>query len=128
MDDLTGAIIGSAMKVHRALGPGFLESVYQQALHHELRKNGHHSEKEKAMAVYYDDAVVGDFVADLIVDQLIILELKAVQKLAVNHEVQLVNYLKATGLDIGLVFNFGGGSLEFKRKFRTPQKSPSGLF
>ena len=117
-EELTGKIIGCAMKVHRVLGPGFLESVYQKALLHELRKSGVKAQGEKPIAVLYDSVVVGDFSADLLVEEQIIVELKAVERLCSAHEVQTVNYLTATGLDIGLLINFGAGSLEFKRKFR----------
>ncbi len=122
---LTGKIIGCAMKVHSALGPGFLESVYHQALLHELKKDGFRVETEKPVPVHYDGVLVGNFSADLLVNNEIILELKAVQDLAVAHEVQLVNYLTATGKEIGLLLNFGTTSLEFKKKFRQPKKKYS---
>ena len=95
-EETTGKIIGCAMKVHRTLGNGFLESVYQNALVHELK---------------------------LVVNGCIIVENKAVQKLCSAHEVQLVNYLTATGVDIGLLLNFGSSELEFKRKYRSYDKS-----
>lgn len=116
--DLSGQIIGLAMKVHNALGPGFLESVYQNALMMELRESGHKVESEKNLVVKYREAVVGSFVADLLVDDVLIVENKAIQKLAISHEVQLVNYLTATGLNEGLLLNFGGIRLEYKKKFR----------
>ncbi len=117
--DLTEKIIGCAMKVHSALGPGFLESVYQKALAHELSKTGLPVECEKPITVQYDGVVVGSFSADLLVAGRVILELKANQTLSQVHEVQLVNYLTATGVEIGLLFNFGAERLEFKRKNRT---------
>ena len=117
-DDLTGQIIGLAMKVHRTLGPGFLESVYQKALLCELVKAALKAESDKPIQVRYEGVIVGDFKADLIVNDELILELKAVSGIIVEHEVQLVNYLAATGKDIGLLINFGGRSLEFKKKFR----------
>ncbi len=117
-NDLTGKIIGLAMKVHRALGPGFLESVYQKALLYELAKVGFKVESDKAIQVRYESVIVGDFKADLIVNDELIIELKAVSRIIVEHEVQLVNYLVATGKDIGLLINFGSQSLEFKKKFR----------
>ena len=120
-NSLSGTIIGCAMKVHRTLGSGFLESVYQKALLHELRKRGLQVESEKAIQVFYDGELVGDFQADIVVQNEIILELKAVQTLNTAHEVQLVNYLTATGKDVGLLFNFGGRSLEFKKKFSQPR-------
>jgi GxxExxY protein len=119
--DLTGRIIGSAMKVHRTLGAGFLESVYQNALLHELCLSGLSARTQWKIPVYYEGIVVGDFMADILVELQIILELKAVEKMARAHEVQLVNYLTATGKDLGLLLNFGAGSLEFKRKYRFRQ-------
>jgi GxxExxY protein len=117
--DLTQSIIGCAMKVHRTLGPGFLESVYQQALAHELRKAGLLVECERRISVSYDGVVVGDFFADMLVSGDVLVENKAVQALAPIHEVQLVNYLTATGIEIGLLLNFGAERLQVKRKFRT---------
>ena len=108
------------MKVHRKLGHGFLESVYNKALSNELEKAGHKVENEVPIKVWYEDQVVGDFYADLLVDNLIIVELKAVERLAVAHEVQLVNYLTATKREEGLLLNFGTESLEFRKKFRRP--------
>jgi GxxExxY protein len=117
-EDLNGQVIGLAMKVHRTLGPGFLESVYQKALLYELAKAGLQVESDRLIQVRYEGVIVGDFKADLIVNAELIIELKAVSGIIVEHEVQLVNYLTATGKDIGLLLNFGGRSLEFKKKFR----------
>jgi GxxExxY protein len=119
--DLAGQVIGLAMKVHRTLGPGFLESVYQKALLYELAKAGFKVASDQLIQVHYEGVIVGDFKADLIVNDELIVELKAVSGLIVEHEVQLVNYLTATGKDLGLLVNFGGRSLEFKKKFRTPK-------
>ncbi len=119
---LTEKIIGCAMQVHRTLGPGFLESVYEKALAHELRKAGLTVICQHPIQVTYDGVIVGDFIADMLVEGRIIIELKAVQTLAKAHEVQLVNYLTATGIEIGLLLNFGAASLEFKRKHRTYRK------
>ncbi len=116
---LTEQIIGCAMKVHRTLGPGFLESVYAKALGHELCKNGLCVERQKSVIVMYDDVVVGDFVADMLVEGSVLVEIKAVRALAQAHEVQLVNYLTATGVEIGLLLNFGASGLQMKRKYRT---------
>jgi GxxExxY protein len=115
--ELTQKIIGCAMKVHSALGPGFLESVYQKALAHELRKAGLIVEWERPIAVFYDGVPVGDFSADMLVENRVMLELKANHAIAPANEVQLVNYL--TGIEIGLLLNFGAERLEFKRKTRT---------
>ena len=117
--ELTEKIIGCAMKVHSALGFGFLESVYHKALAHELRKAGLAVDCEKAIAVYYDNIIVGDFSADIMVENRVMVELKANQALVTANEVQLVNYLTATNLETGLLMNFGAERLEFKRKSRT---------
>ena len=121
--DLAGKVIGLAMKVHSTLGAGFLESVYHKALAHELTKGGFQFESEKTLKVLYDGILVGEFVADLLVEDELIVELKAVQALATAHEVQTVNYLVATGKDIGLLINFGAERLEFKKKFRLPKNN-----
>lgn len=122
--ELTGKIIGCAMKVHSTLGPGFLESVYQMALTHKLSKAGLKVECQKPIAVHYDGIAVGDFSADMLVEDRVILELKASQGLVPANEVQLVNYLTATGIEIGLLLNFGAERLEFKRKTRTYRPKP----
>jgi GxxExxY protein len=119
--DLCGQIIGIAMKVHSTLGPGFLESVYQNALIWELRKSGFRSEAQKPISVQYDGQIVGAFAADLLVNDSVIIEVKAIQTLAKPHEIQLVNYLTATGLNEGLLLNFGAERLEFRKKFRLPK-------
>ena len=113
--ELTERIIGCAMTVHKALGPGFIESVYRTAFAHEMRKAGLTVEREKAIVVTYDGIVAGEFFADMLVESTILVEVKGGLSLAIAHEVQLVNYLTATGLDIGLLINFGGKSLTFKR-------------
>jgi GxxExxY protein len=115
---LTGAIIGCAMRVHTALGFGFVESVYRGALAWELRLNNHAVEREQRLHVRYRDALVGEFSADMIVGGCVIIETKSVRALAPVHEAQLVNYLTATGIDIGLLLNFGADRLEFRRKSR----------
>jgi len=125
--DLCGQVIGAAMKVHSALGPGFLESVYQNALIWELRKGGFKAEAERPISVRYDGQIVGAFTADFLVNDSLIVELKAIQLLAKTHEVQLVNYLVATGIDEGLLLNFGAERLEFKKKFRIPKEEPLSL-
>jgi GxxExxY protein len=126
--ELTKAIIGSAMNVHSALGPGFLESIYQNALTHELRKGHLDVKVEHAITVRYDGVVVGDFFADMLVQDLILVEIKGIRALTTVHEVQLVHYLTATGIDVGLLINFGSSSLEFRRKSRLyrPLKAPEG--
>ena len=121
--DLTETIIGCAMKVHGTLRTGYLESVYQKALTHELMKIGLYIECEKPIPVRYDGINVGDFFADMLVEKKVILELKAIQSIALSHEVQLVNYLTATGIEIGILLYFGAKRLEFKRKTRTYKPS-----
>jgi GxxExxY protein len=115
----TEIVIGCAMRVHSALGPGFLESVYQRALEHELRKSGLRVECQLPLSVHYDGVIVGDFMADLIVEGKVMIELKANQALVLANEAQLVNYLTAIEIEIGLLINFGAQFLEFKRKTRT---------
>ena len=104
--------------IRRHLGPGFLESVYKNAMLVELRKQGLAYQVEMPINVYYEGVLVGDFKADIVVEDMLILELKAVQSLHMAHEIQLVNYLTATGIDDGLLINFGAPELQFKRKFR----------
>ncbi len=113
--ELTAKIIECAYKVHNSLGFGFLEAVYQNALLIELLKAGLRAEKEKKIQVYYDNQLVGDYIADIIVEESVILELKSVKELHPAHEAQLINYLKATCIEVGLLINFGE-SVEVKRK------------
>ena len=117
-EKLTEKIIGCAYRVYNKLGFGFLESVYEKCLMIELRKEGMRAESQQAIVVRYDDAVVGEFVADIVVDGTIIVELKSVRRIALSHEVQLVNYLVATGKPVGLLLNFGKSKVEVKRKVR----------
>lgn len=116
--ELSYAIIGAAMEVHRHLGPGFLESVYQSALAHELACRGIQVEEQKRLPVLYKGVAVGDFVADLVIEQKIILELKAVEALHPKHAAQARNYLAATGLRLAICLNFGSSSLERERVVR----------
>jgi GxxExxY protein len=125
--DLCGQVIGAAMKVHSTLGPGFLESVYQNAFRWELQKLGLTVDVQKPITVHYDGQVVSIFTADLLVNDSLILELKANQLLTKAHEVQVVNYLVATGIDEGLLLNFGAERLEYKKKFRLPKKEQVSL-
>ena len=113
--ELTSKIIECAFKVHNILGFGFLENVYQNALMIELDRSGLQPEKEKRIKVEYDGHVVGDYIADIVVGDKVILELKSVKEIHPAHEAQLVNYLKATGLEVGLLINFGA-KVEIKRK------------
>ena len=121
-DPLTRQVIGLAMRVHTALGPGFMESVYRRALLYELRRADVACEEEQRITVFYEGEAVGDFIADIVIDGRVLVELKAVEILHSAHEVQTVNYLKATGIDIGLLLNFGTTRLQIRRKFRQSRK------
>ncbi len=122
--DLTTKIIQCAYKVHNTLGFGFLEVIYQNALLIELIKAGLQADKEKKIQVYYESQLVGEYMADIIVEDKVILELKSVKDLHPAHEAQLINYLKATGIEVGLLINFGE-RVEIKRKVYTPPKDCS---
>ena len=115
---MTETIIGCAYRVYNKMGFGFLESVYEKCLLIELRKAGLDTESQKSITVYYDDEIVREFVADILVNDMIILELKSVRRVIKAHEVQLVNYLIATGKPVGLILNFGERKVEVKRKIR----------
>ena len=119
---LVKTVIECSKNIRRHLGPGYLESVYKNAMSVELKKNGLSYEVEKPINVFYDDVLVGEFMADIVVEKILILELKAVQSLHMAHEIQLVNYLTATGVDDGLLINFGSEELQFKRKYRVYRK------
>lgn len=123
--DLTQTIIGCAYGVFNRMGFGFLESVYENCLLIELRKAGLRSEAQTPITVCYEGQVVGEFVADVLVEDTIIIELKSVRKLALCHEVQLVNYLVATGKPVGLLLNFGEQGVEVKRKVRELNSPPA---
>jgi GxxExxY protein len=124
-DPLTEKVIGCAIKIHRVLGPGFLENIYHRALAHELGKSGITYVAEARMQVIYDDIVLGDYVADFLVDKRVVVELKAVEVLLKTHEIQLVNYLNAIRFDIGLLINFGSQKIQVKRKFRELNRNAS---
>ena len=114
---LTELIIGCAYTVHKVLGSGFLEKVYKNAMRIELEEAGLNVTQQHSIPIHYRGQLVGDYYADLLVEKQVIIELKAVQNLLKEHEVQLVNYLVATGIENGLLINFGS-SVEVKRKFR----------
>jgi GxxExxY protein len=115
-DPLSQKVIGEAMHVHRVLGPGFLESIYHNSLLNRLKKIGLTVESKKELPVYFEGDIVGNFETDLIVEGRLLLELKAVSALVAAQEVQLVNYLTATRIEVGLLLNFGSKSLEIKRR------------
>ena len=116
--ELTEKIIGCAYRVYNKMGFGYLESVYEKCMLIELRKAGFDIESQKPIRIQYDGEVVGDFIADILVNDTVLLELKSVRKLVEAHEVQLVNYLVATGKPVGLLINFGETKVEVKRKVK----------
>ena len=113
--EITEKIIKAFYKVYNTLGYGFLEKVYENALFNELVAVGRFVEKQKQIKVYYERKEVGEYYADLIVEKCVIVELKAAESLCEEHEFQLINYLKATEIEVGLLLNFGREP-EFKRK------------
>lgn len=121
-EEITHRIIAAAYRVFNKLGFGFLESVYKKAMIIELSESGMKVEEEKPLKVFYNDHVVGDFYVDLFVEEEILIELKSVRRLAMEHEVQLVNYLNGLKKDLGLLINFGTGGVEVKRKYRGPRQ------
>jgi len=106
-DGITEKVIGCAYRVGSKLGCGFLEKCYENALAHELRKAGLRVEQQVALKVWYDEIIVGDYVADLIVDGVVLVELKAIQSLEAIHSAICINYLAATKLPVCLLINFG---------------------
>jgi GxxExxY protein len=116
--ELTEKIIGCAYNVYNKMGFGFLESVYEKCLLIELHKACLDAESQKPITIYYDNEIVGEFVADIIVNDTVILELKSVRQIINAYEVQLVNYLVATGKPVGLILNFGESKVEVKRKIK----------
>jgi len=116
--ELTEKIIGCAYRVYNRMGFGFLESVYEKCMLIELREEGLSAEAQKPITVFYNNELVGEFIADIIVEDTVILELKSVKRIVQAHEVQLVNYLVATGKPVGLVLNFGERKVEIKRKVK----------
>ncbi|MGI6414187.1 MAG: GxxExxY protein [Thermoguttaceae bacterium] len=113
--EITGQIIGAALEVYRVLGYGFLERVYQRAMQVELRQRGLKAETESAIEVRYKGTVVGDYRADLFVENVVVVELKVAKTYMLEDEPQLLNELKATGVRVGLLINFGRTKVEFKR-------------
>ena len=116
--EITDKIIKAFYKVNNTLGFGFLENVYQNAMAIELRKMGCRVGTRKNIKVYYDGEEVGDYYADLLVDEKVIVELKAASSLCEAHSIQLINYLKATEMEVGLLLNFGKKA-EFRRRIFT---------
>jgi GxxExxY protein len=121
IDELTEQVIGLAMKIHRTMGTGFLESVYHRCMEIELGQANLDFDSNSPLNVYYQGRIVGQFEADIVIkapNVNLIIELKACENLCAAHEVQTVNYLTATGLDNALLINFGSAKLQFKRKHR----------
>ena len=118
LDALSRRIIGAAFRVSSMLGHGFLEKVYENSLVHELRRAGLHVEQQRPVQVRYDGEIVGDYFTDILVERAVVLELKALDRLDRVHFAQCANYLRATGLRICLLLNFGKPRLELKRIVR----------
>jgi GxxExxY protein len=116
--DVTEKIIGCAYQVYNKMGFGFLESVYEKCMIIELMNKGLQAKEQEPITVYYNDKVVGNFIADIIVNDVVIVELKSIKQLHKAHEIQLVNYLVATQKPIGLLLNFGESKLEVRRKIK----------
>ena len=115
INDVTYAINGAVFEVNRVLGPGFLEKVYENALLVELKEQGLKAKSQVPVNVYYKGNAVGEYVADILVEEKVIVELKTVDKLGTAHQAQLLNYLKATGIQVGLLVNFKHPKAEIKR-------------
>ena len=114
-EKITYEINGAVFEVNKTLGPGFLEKVYENALIYELKSRGLQVKSQAPITVYFKDHVVGEYFADILVEEAIILEIKAVEKLSGIHKAQILNYLKATGHKIGLLINFTHPKAEIKR-------------
>ena len=115
LNEITERIIGCAFIVINTLGCGFLEKVYENALVHELRKTNFKIKQQESIEVYYDNVMVGEYTADILVEEYVLIELKAVKNLNEIHIAQCLNYLKATDLKLCLLLNFGNPKLEIKR-------------
>jgi GxxExxY protein len=113
--ELSYAVVGAAMEVHSILGPGFLEAVYQTALEREMTIRNISFISQKRLPVTYKDLLVGDYVADFVVENKIIVEIKSVIRFNPSHQAQALHYLAATGFHLALLINFGCGSLEYRR-------------
>lgn len=113
--DLSYKIVGLAIQVRKELGFGFLEKVYENALMVLLRENGIRAEQQVPIRVTFHEQIIGDYIADILVEDLIILELKAIDRIIPVHKAQVLNYLKATGLKLAILLNFGKDSLEHER-------------
>ena len=124
IDKITETVIGCAFEIINELGIGFLESVYHNALCLLLKQKGLRVSIQHPIKVQFRGECVGDFFADLFVEECLIVELKAVKALAPEHQAQTINYLRATGIEVGLLINFGNPKLEFKRLMRRKTTEP----
>lgn len=115
INDITYAINGAVFEVNRELGPGFLEKVYENAIMFELKKRGLKVQSQVPIQIRYKGQIVGDYIADILVEGQVIIELKTVDQLLKIHEAQLLNYLKATGIKVGLLINFKASKADIKR-------------
>jgi len=115
VNDITYGIRGAIFEVNRVLGPGFLEKVYENALLIELRSRGYKAESQVPIKVYYKKNVVGEYITDILVEGTVIVELKTVEKLDKLHEAQLLNYLKGTGIQVGLLVNMKNRTADIRR-------------
>ena len=115
INELTYTINGAVFEVNRILGPGFLEKVYENALLIELKSRGLKADSQVSNKVHYKGEVVGEYTADILVEEKVILELKTVERLDKIHEAQLLNYLRATGIQVGILVNFKHTKAEIKR-------------
>ena len=114
-EELTGKILSAAFSVSNELGHGFLEGIYERALLMVLRQAGLKAESQHPIKVRFRGVEIGEYVADILVEGIVIVELKAVKALLPEHQAQVINYLKATGVEVGLLINFGTPKIEFKR-------------
>lgn len=121
--ELSYAIVGAAMEVYRTLGSGFLEAVYQTALAYELKLRNIPYEEQVRLPVHYKSILVGEYIADFVIDGKIIIELKAVAEIHDVHRAQAINYLAATGFELAIILNFGASKLQQERLVRFKSKS-----
>ena len=123
--NLTSVIIGAFYDVYNELGYGFLEKVYENALVYELMNRGYNVHQQAPIKVYYGELLVGQYFADILVNDSVIIELKAAEAIAEEHEAQLINYLKATEIDVGLILNFGPKPQVMRKVFETAREDAS---
>ncbi|MDT7778774.1 MAG: hypothetical protein QOC99_1286 [Acidobacteriota bacterium] len=126
-EDLTAKALEACFEVAKELGAGFLESVYEKALVVALRQKGLDAKEQFPLAVKFRGQVVGEFFANILLEDKVIIELKAARALTTEHQAQVINYLKATSIEVGLLVNFGNPRLEFKRLHRYKEDSPVSL-